>query len=121
MSQIKSLSKRRQIRHRRVRARVSGVDNKPRLSVFRSNKHIQASLVDDVKGNTLLAVNSVKIKSTGSTGFRKVDQAFKVGEEIARLAKDKGITKVVFDRGGYRYTGRVKSVAEGARSGGLEF
>jgi large subunit ribosomal protein L18 len=112
-------------RHRRVRSRVKGTAERPRLSVFKSSKFVYAQLIDDTKGATLLAVHERDIKA-GSKGksetpFVKVERATKVGEELAKQAASKKITKAVFDRGGFRYTGRVKAVAEGARSGGLEF
>lgn len=103
-------------RHRRVRAKVSGTAECPRLNVFRSNKNIYAQIVDDVKGVTLVSASSLEMDN----GSNK-EAAFKVGEAIAKKAADKGIDKVVFDRGGYIYHGRVKELAEGARQGGLKF
>src|SRR5918999_5661325 len=103
-------------RHLRVRKKVSGTAERPRLVVFRSDKHIYAQLVDDVAGRTIATVSSLKVGDG-----KKSDKAAEVGKQVAVLAKDKGITRVVFDRGGYKYHGRVKAVADGAREGGLEF
>ncbi len=102
-------------RHRRVRAKVAGTAERPRLVVFRSEKHIYAQLVDDVAQRTLLSVTD-----NGLTG-RKSEKSAAVGKRVAEKAKAAGISKVVFDRAGYRYHGRVKAVADGAREGGLEF
>jgi large subunit ribosomal protein L18 len=106
-------------RHKRVRAKVSGTPERPRLNVFRSDKHIYAQLIDDVTGVTLVAASSVE-KDFGVSGANR-EGAKKVGARIAERAKAKGIANVVFDRGGYVYHGRVKELAEGAREGGLEF
>ena len=103
-------------RHLRVRKKVKGTSERPRLVVFRSLKHIMAQLVDDVGGRTLLTVGSTDLLSG-----KKTDKSTEVGKRIAARAKDAGITKVVFDRAGYKYHGRVKAVADGAREGGLEF
>ena len=108
----------RQLRHRRVRSRVFGTKQRPRLSVFRSASHIYAQLIDDENGRTLAHVSSLKL---ASSGMKKIDVAKRVGEELAAAAKKKGIEKVSFDRGGYAYHGRVKALAEGARAGGLKF
>ena len=104
-------------RHRRVRRRISGTAERPRLVVHRSLKNIGAQLVDDLSATTLLGITSLALDAEGT----KVDQARETGREIARRAKDKGITRVVFDRGGYLYHGRVRALAEGAREAGLEF
>jgi len=104
-------------RHKRVRSKVSGTAQCPRLNVFRSNTNIYAQIIDDVQGVTLVAASSLEIEGNGSNK----EAAFKVGEAIAKKAIDKGIDKVVFDRGGYIYHGRVKELAEGARQGGLKF
>ncbi len=109
----------KQRRHNRVRAKMSGTNKIPRLCVFRSSKHISAQLIDDEKGKTLLFVNDLNLKL--KKGQTKVDIAHCVGEEFAKQAKDKKIEQVVFDRGGYKYHGRVKALAEGARGGGLKF
>lgn len=103
----------------RIRKKISGTAACPRLSVFRSNKEIYAQLIDDINGVTLASANS-RNKEMGSTG-PKIDQAKAVGIKIAEIAKAKGIENCVFDRGGYLYHGRVKSLAEGAREGGLKF
>ena len=102
-------------RHLRVRKKVEGSMARPRLVIFRSDKHIYAQLVDDVAGKTLLTVTSQKGEGT------KTERAKEVGKTIAARAKEQGFTAVVFDRAGYRYHGRVKAVADGAREGGLEF
>ena len=109
-------------RHKRVRAKVKGDATAPRLSVYRSLTHIYAQLIDDVKGNTLVTASTLdkELKGTFEGKDRKA-QAFAVGELLAKKAKSKNITAVVFDRGGYLYTGRVASLADGARKGGLEF
>ena len=105
-------------RRRRVRAKVRGTAERPRLAVFRSNRGVQAQVIDDVKGHTVAAVNwtEADLKSLG-----RMEQAKKVGELIAERAKSAGVEEIVFDRGGYRYHGRVKAIADGAREGGLKF
>lgn len=105
---------------RRLRKVVSGTANRPRMSVFRSNKQISVQLIDDVAGTTLAAASSLEIASQ-CAGKNKIDQAALVGEAIAKKATEKGISTVVFDRNGYLYHGRVKSLAESARSNGLKF
>jgi large subunit ribosomal protein L18 len=105
-------------RKRRIRGRISGSTERPRVSVFRSNKAIYAQLVDDVAAATIVAARSAEIDTAG---LKKADVAKKVGELLAQRAKDKGIERVVFDRSGYLYHGRVKALAEGAREGGLVF
>ena len=112
----KSRSDRRERRHLRVRNKVSGTAERPRLVVRRSLKHIYAQLVDDVKAHTLMTVSDLAVEAG-----KKAERASQVGKDIAERAKAAGITKVVFDRAGYRYHGRVKAVADGAREGGLEF
>ena len=106
-------------RHTRVRGKVSGTADRPRLNVFRSLNHIYAQLIDDVKGVTLVAASSTE-KDFGMTGGNK-EAARKVGTLIAERALKNGIENVVFDRGGYIYHGRVQELAEGAREGGLKF
>ena len=106
-------------RHARVRSKISGTAECPRLDVFRSNSNIYAQLIDDVNGVTLAAASSTE-KDFGTAKGNK-DEARKVGQLIATRAKDKGIEVCVFDRGGYFYHGRVKELAEGAREGGLKF
>lgn len=105
------------IRHKRVRAKAEGTAAKPRLCVFRSNQHIYAQLIDDATGKTILAVNDASTKGKD----KKADSSKKIGNEIAKKAVEKKITEVIFDRGGYKYHGRVKALAEGAREGGLKF
>ncbi len=106
-------------RHQRVRNKVAGTPECPRLSVFRSSKHIYAQIIDDVNGVTLAAASSLDKGFDGYGG--NTEAAKKVGEAIAKAALDKKIENVVFDRGGYLYHGRVKELAEGAREGGLKF
>lgn len=103
---------------RRIRSRVKGTQEIPRLSIFRSNKQIYAQIIDDSKGLTLVSASSMASKDDSGT---KLEQAKKVGIAIAERAKAAGISAVVFDRGGYLYHGRVKSLAEGAREAGLKF
>lgn len=111
-----STTNKRTRRHGRIRSRVSGTSERPRLAVFRSNKFIYAQLIDDQAAITIAATSDNKEK-TGT----KLERAAKVGEKIAELAKGKNITRVVFDRGGFLYAGRVKALAEAARAKGLEF
>ena len=107
-------------RRRRVRGRLRGSSDRPRLSVFRSNRHLYAQLIDDEKGNTLVAVSDLSLGNE-IENRTKTEIATKLGHEIAKRALSVGVAKVSFDRGGYRYHGRVKALAEGARAGGLEF
>jgi large subunit ribosomal protein L18 len=111
----KIISTTRERRRKRIRAKVSGTAIRPRLSVYKSNAFMYAQVIDDTKGVTLAAASSMGVKGN------KTSAAAKVGSEVAKLAKEKGITKVVFDRGGFIYTGRVKALADAAREGGLEF
>ena len=109
-------------RHKRVRRKISGTAETPRLSVYRTLNHIYAQLIDDVKGNTLVTASTLDKELKGTfEGMDKKAQAFAVGELLAKKAKSKKISVVVFDRGGYLYTGRVASLADGARKGGLQF
>ncbi len=109
-------------RHRRVRAKVSGTAQRPRLNVFRSLENIYAQVIDDVAGKTLASASTIdKEIAKQVAGKNKVDAAKIVGKVLAERAKGAGINTVVFDRGGYRYHGRVAALAEGAREGGLEF
>ena len=118
----KSRNQARIHRHARVRKKVFGTPERPRMNVFRSISDIYVQIIDDHSGNTLVSASSIDAALRDSlSGKSKVEQAQLVGEEIAKRAKAKGISTVVFDRGGYIYTGRVKSLAEGARKGGLEF
>jgi len=112
----KTREQQRYRRHLRVRKKVAGTGERPRLVIFRSLKHITAQIVDDTAGRTLMTVSS-----TDLTSGKKTEKSTEVGKRIAARAKDAGITKVVFDRAGYKYHGRVKAVADGAREGGLEF
>ena len=116
------LSKRqlRERRHRRVRGRLSGTSERPRLCVFRSNRGIFAQLIDDDSGRTIASADWVSLRKAGQSGT-KMEQASLVGKKVAELAKAEGIEDVVFDRGGYLYHGRVKALAEAAREGGLRF
>ena len=106
-------------RHKRVRAKISGTPERPRLNVFRSETNIYAQIIDDVNGVTLVSANTLEKEFEGATG--NCEAAKKVGTVLAERAKAKGIEKVVFDRGGYVYHGRVAALAEGAREAGLEF
>ncbi len=112
----------RKKRHERVRVKISGTAERPRLCVYRSLNNIYAQIIDDVAGNTLIACSS-KEKAVAALleGKTKVEQAKIVGEELAKKATAKGIEEVVFDRGGYLYIGRVQALADGARAGGLKF
>jgi large subunit ribosomal protein L18 len=115
-----SSRKRRQVR---VRSKVYGTPERPRLNVFRSANHIYAQIIDDDQGHTLVAASTVEanVKTALTAESKKMEEAKKVGEIVAQRAKDKGITQVVFDRAGYLYHGRVKALADGARAGGLQF
>ncbi len=112
----------RERRRARVRKKVSGTVERPRVSIFRSLKYIYAQLIDDAAGNTLASASSIEKEFTGQTGGKgNKNAAHEVGKLLAGRAAGKGIKKAVFDRSGYRYHGCVKEVAEGAREGGLEF
>lgn len=110
-------------RRARVRAKVNGTKERPRLSVFRSSKHIYAQLIDDTTGATVLSLtdNGIKPQSTPEKTMPQVNLAYATGKALAEAAKQKKITHVVFDRAGYQYHGRVRALAEGARDGGLIF
>ena len=118
MRSLKLKAKRYTQRKNRVASRVTGTLERPRLTVFKSNAHIYGQVIDDEKGVTLVSFSDVKVKKEKQT---KVQMADKVGEELAKLAVAKKIKKVTFDRNGFRYHGRVKALADGARKGGLEF
>jgi large subunit ribosomal protein L18 len=122
MAKKVSRSKARQRRHLRVRKRVSGTTDRPRLNVYRSLSEIYVQVIDDDAGNTMVSASSIdhdlRIKMKGKT---KTEQAQIVGNAVAERAKSLGIDKVVFDRAGYKYIGRVKALANGAREGGLQF
>ncbi|MFA5987230.1 MAG: 50S ribosomal protein L18 [Candidatus Paceibacterota bacterium] len=107
----------RSVRHARIRSRISGTTEKPRLSVYRSNKFIYAQIIDDTKGVTLASASDVSLEGKKTKAERSVE----VGNNIAKAALSKGVKKVVFDRGGFIFTGRIKALAEAARKGGLEF
>ena len=122
MDKAKAKHLARQRRHERVRGRVSGTPERPRLCVFRSLRHIQAQVIDDTKGHTLVAASTLESGVRSQIdGKNKSAQATIVGEVIAQRALEAGITQIVFDRGGYKYHGRVKSLADAARKAGLEF
>lgn len=116
MQQSISKTTARSRRHARIRARVSGTAERPRLAVFRSNRYIYAQLIDDTASRTILSVDSRKV-----SGATARERATAVGEMVATQAKEKGITSVVFDRGGFRYQGVIASLADGARNAGLAF
>ena len=122
MAKKKTRSLARERRHVRVRKIVVGTTNRPRLNVFKSISGIYAQVIDDSEGNTLISASTVdnelreKVK-----GMKKTEQAKVIGKAVAERAKSKGITSVVFDRGGFRYVGRIKALADGAREGGLQF
>lgn len=107
-------------RHKRVRAKIKGTPEIPRLSVFRSNKHIFVQIIDDLAGKTLVS-SVIKPKGKSLIKGTKTELAAKIGEMVAKKAAEAGISKVVFDRGGYQYHGRVKALAESLRKGGLKF
>lgn len=113
----KAKNERLERRHRRVRSKVSGTAERPRLAVHRSVQYISAQLIDDASGNVLVSASDRKDNKTGT----KTERAQAVGKQIAELAKEKGIATVVFDRGGRLYHGRVKALADSAREGGLNF
>ncbi len=118
----RSLSEARASRHVRVRKNLTGTSERPRLNVFRSATRIYAQVIDDATGHTLASASSVdKELREKVKGMKKSEQAKLVGQTVAERAKGKGVTAVVFDRGGFRYMGRVKALADGAREGGLQF
>jgi large subunit ribosomal protein L18 len=122
MIKQKSRNESRQRRHLRIRRTVHGSAERPRLSVFRSVAHIYAQVVDDRAGHTLATASSLDPEiRTQAAGVKKTEAGKLVGQLVARRAKERGISRVVFDRGGYLYHGRVKAVADGAREGGLQF
>ncbi len=121
MKDIQKIKRERRLRrHKRKRAKISGTKERPRLSVFRSNVHIYCQLIDDEEGKTLFAANDFELKENEKSKTKK-EKAFLVGKLIAQKAQKAGIKKVVFDTGGFKYHGRVKALAEGAREGGLIF
>jgi len=122
MARVKTNKARRVMRHIRVRRKVKGTPARPRLAIYRSLNHIYAQVIDDTQGITLAAASSLenKLKSK-SDGKRKMEVAYQVGELISERAKEKGVNTVVFDRGGYKFHGRLQSLADAARKGGLVF
>lgn len=121
-SKTHSRSLARQRRHARVRRNLAGTSERPRLNIFRSQAEIYAQVIDDEAGHTLVSASSIDHDLREQMdGLKKVEQARLVGKAVAERAKDQGIQQVVFDRGGYRYSGRIRALAEAAREGGLEF
>ena len=114
-----SKKEQREKRHRRVRAKIHGTKDRPRLCIFKSNKHIYAQIINDEKGFTLVSASDLEVKD--SKKDKRINLAQKVGELIANRAKDKKITKILFDRGGFKYHGCVKTLADEARKHGLQF
>ena len=122
MAKNKSRSEARKRRHIRIRQSVSGTPERPRLNVYRSLAEIYAQVIDDEAGHTLVSASSIDSELRAQmAGLKKAEQAKLVGKALAERARAKGISKVVFDRGGYRYIGRVKALADAAREGGLDF
>jgi large subunit ribosomal protein L18 len=120
MTRVSTSGAARQKRHERIRLRVSGSVGRPRLAVFRSLNHIYAQVIDDTTGKTLAAASSLE-KELRASSQRKTDEAKTVGRLVAERAKSAGVERVVFDRAGFRYHGRIKSLADAAREAGLEF
>ncbi|WP_044641894.1 50S ribosomal protein L18 [Risungbinella massiliensis] len=114
-------NKKRKKRHLRVRKKITGTTQVPRLNVFRSSKNIYAQLIDDLQGVTIVSASTLDPEVAGDKSGATVEAATAVGQLIAKRALEKGLKEVVFDRGGYIYHGRVKALADGAREGGLEF
>jgi large subunit ribosomal protein L18 len=108
-------------RHARVRKKMAGVSDRPRLAVFRSLQHIYAQIIDDQAGHTLVAASTLEPAARADVSGSKSEQAERIGRLLAERAREKGVSQVIFDRGGFLYHGRVKSLAEGARAGGLQF
>ena len=122
MAKIRTNKARRVMRHARVRRKIGGTTERPRLSVYRSLNHVYAQVIDDSNGTTLVSASSLdSAVKTQNDGKRKADVAGLVGGLLSERAKEKGIRRVVFDRGGYKYHGRVKALADAARKGGLVF
>ena len=117
---LTKLERRSRIRMR-IRKKINGTAEAPRLAVYRSNKQIYVQVVNDLKGETILSASSKEKEIAAQTGIKKIEQAKLVGKLLAAKCKEKGIEKVVFDRSGYKYHGRVKSLADAAREGGLKF
>jgi large subunit ribosomal protein L18 len=120
MTQVASRGAARQKRHDRIRLRLEGTESRPRLAVFRSNIHIYAQIIDDSSGRTLATASTLE-KELRSSGSTKTEEAAVVGRLVAERAKSAGVERVVFDRAGFRYHGRIKSLADAAREAGLDF
>jgi large subunit ribosomal protein L18 len=120
MTQVASRGAARQKRHDRIRLRLEGTESRPRLAVFRSNVHIYAQIIDDASGRTLAAASTLE-KELRNSGSTKTQEAAVVGRLVAERAKSAGVERVVFDRAGFRYHGRIKSLADAAREAGLDF
>jgi len=120
MTQVASRGAARRKRHDRIRLRLEGTESRPRLAVFRSNTHIYAQIIDDASGRTLAAASTLEKELRGATST-KTEEAAVVGRLVAERAKSAGVERVVFDRAGFRYHGRIKSLADAAREAGLEF
>lgn len=118
---IRNKNQARKRRHRRIRARIAGTSERPRLSVFRSNRHVWAQLIDDKIGKTILSSSDKEIAGNKKNQNVNISIGESVGEALAKKAKEKEINTALFDRGGYKYHGLIKAVAEGARKGGLNF
>ena len=116
MKRLKNKATKIAVRHNRIRAKISGTSVMPRLSVYKSNTSVYGQIIDDTKGITLASYSADKAK-----GKNFVEKSLNAGKELAKLAIEKGISKVVFDRGGFIYTGKIKAFADGAREGGLKF
>jgi len=120
MTQVASRGAARRKRHDRIRLRLEGTESRPRLAVFRSNTHIYAQIIDDASGRTLAAASTLEKELRGSSST-KTEEAAVVGRLVAERAKTAGVERVVFDRAGFRYHGRIKSLADAAREAGLDF
>jgi large subunit ribosomal protein L18 len=120
MTQVASRGAARRKRHDRIRLRLEGTESRPRLAVFRSNTHIYAQVIDDASGRTLAAASTAEKELRGSS-HTKTEEAAVVGKLVAERAKSAGVERVVFDRAGFRYHGRIKSLADAAREAGLDF
>lgn len=118
---MKSQSQQRRNRHRRIRKKVTGTAHRPRLAVFRSNKHLYAQIIDDVSGRTLASASTVDPGLRSDSPANSVELAARVGNLVAERAAEQGVGSVVFDRGGFRFHGKVKALADGAREKGLQF
>jgi large subunit ribosomal protein L18 len=116
MKRLKNKASKILVRHNRIRAKISGTSSVPRLSVYKSNTNVYGQIIDDTKSITLVSYSADKAK-----GKNFVEKSSNAGKELAKLAQEKGVSKVVFDRGGFIYTGKIKAFADGAREGGLKF